>query len=108
MQSEVKHYDRVDSESREARIKTILGLIGDDSRGAAIFDNHCTGCHGREGRETAITPSLYDRVVKLSEYDRLATLLTGKNQMPSWAQLNDSELADLLTFLAKTFETSAP
>ena len=107
MASEVRHYDRVDNESREVRAKAIMGLGGDASNGAAIFANHCTGCHGREGKETAITPSLFERVPALDDQQRAMLLLSGKDQMPSWSQLDDSELADVLAFIASTFTTQA-
>ena len=107
MQTEVRHYERVDNESRDARAKAILGLRGNTETGAAIFANHCTGCHGREGRETAITPSLYDRVSQLNVDERISTLLTGKDKMPSWTQLSDAELADVLAFLDTTFASQA-
>jgi putative heme-binding domain-containing protein len=38
--------------------KSVLELAGDDRRGAALFEQHCTNCHQVAGRGHAIGPSL--------------------------------------------------
>ncbi|MEE2786466.1 MAG: c-type cytochrome [Myxococcota bacterium] len=100
---ELRHYDRVDSESIKARAATVTEISGDAMHGGTIFLNHCTGCHGREGKKTAITPSLFDRVSSLSRDQRAEVLLNGKGGMPAWAQLTNEELADILAYLDATF-----
>jgi mono/diheme cytochrome c family protein len=68
--------------------------------GAALFQKNCAVCHGADlnGRPPAF-PSLKEVQKKMTKYQIVALLKTGRNAMPSFAHLSDAEREALTGFL---------
>jgi mono/diheme cytochrome c family protein len=108
MLSEVGHFEAVDQRSTESRRGGILALEGAIAEGTLIFANHCTSCHGAQGEGSLSAPALKERIPNINETQLVDTLLTGKDNMPSWSHFSDRELADLRAFLVDQFGPTAP
>jgi cytochrome c oxidase subunit 2 len=69
------------------------------ARGAQVYSAHCQACHQPHGQGLKPAfPALDGSQVVASKADQIAILLNGKNQMPSWKQLSDVELAAVSTY----------
>jgi mono/diheme cytochrome c family protein len=101
--AEVGYLDNADSNSVRPRVDRVLGLEGDAAAGAAGFADRCAPCHGDTGEGSGWAPNLYTRVPHRDDPSLLQTLILGRGPMPSWAALDDQELADLLAQLRATF-----
>lgn len=71
-----------------------------EARGAAVYANTCSLCHGtnREGKAPVI-PTLVDVDKRLTEEQIRQTVRYGKNQMPSFGSLPAAQVDDLMKFL---------
>jgi mono/diheme cytochrome c family protein len=99
----VENFGLQDQLELDIRAKAILSLNGFHSEGQKVFGNNCTTCHANDGKGSPSGPSLFERVPSLTDTVLVKTLLSGKDQMPSWAQLSDQELAHLRAFLQVEF-----
>ncbi|MDP2339775.1 MAG: YceI family protein [Deltaproteobacteria bacterium] len=73
---------------------------GDGKRGFQVVQRTCVRCHGKGQMRPELTPGLYDKALIVS---RVRGLKDGDAlQMPAYAldRLTDSELADVVAFLA--------
>src|SRR5690606_39762441 len=68
--------------------------------GYAIYMSNCASCHGtdKEGQENSY-PSLNNLEAKLRETEILSIIQKGKGLMPAFAQLDEAEIAALVSFL---------
>jgi mono/diheme cytochrome c family protein len=107
VKSEVGFFDSIDQNTPEVRAVAVLALEPSVLDGEALFKKHCTPCHGSEGTGTASGPSHFERVPNLTDFEIALTLINGKSPMPSWAALEDQNLADLRAYLRFTFHTAA-
>ncbi len=71
-----------------------------EGKGRALFASNCELCHGadRNGRPPG-TPSLVNIGDELSADQIKSIVRHGKGQMPAFAQLNEDELSDLVSYL---------
>ncbi|MBA82197.1 family 16 glycoside hydrolase [Leeuwenhoekiella sp.] len=69
-----------------------------EQRGALLYNNACTSCHGanRQGNPPAF-PKLTD--LQLSDGEIKDLLFNGKGMMPSFEQLGEEQVNDLIAFL---------
>lgn len=68
-------------------------------RGAKVYAANCSVCHQPNGKGGGAFPALDgDKVVVGPKEGQYQVLLKGKNAMPSWARLSDTELAAVMTF----------
>jgi cytochrome c oxidase subunit 2 len=68
-------------------------------RGAKVYAANCAVCHQPNGKGGGAFPALDgDKVVLGPKAGQYQILLKGKNAMPSWARLSDTELAAVMTF----------
>ena len=68
-------------------------------RGAKVYAANCAVCHQPNGKGGGAFPALDgDKVVLGPKEGQYQILLKGKNAMPSWARLSDTELAAVMTF----------
>lgn len=73
------------------------------SPGEHIYQNQCALCHGDNRRGSPPTfPSLVNIDKLLSDDQIAATIRNGKGRMPSFPNLNDKPLLDLLAYLKKS------
>lgn len=68
-------------------------------RGEKVYAANCAVCHQPNGKGGGAFPALDGSKVVLGPKEgQYKILLNGKNAMPKWAQLNDVELASVMTF----------
>lgn len=96
----------------EVRIDAVLLLEGDALLGQSLYTMECTSCHdGAGGAVSGRGAQITFAVPERSDRSLLRTLLEGRActlTMPSYAELEDQQLADLLVHLRETFtETSS-
>ncbi len=78
------------------RFSTILALDGDASAGESLYASNCAACHGAMG-EGGSGP----RVSGESTDETIEACLSGPDDMPSYAQWSDQDLADVAQFVAE-------
>ena len=68
-------------------------------RGEKVYAANCAACHQPNGKGAGAFPALDgSKIVNGPKEGQQKILLNGKNAMPKWAQLNDVELASVMTF----------
>ena len=68
-------------------------------RGAKVYAANCSVCHQPNGKGGGAFPALDgDKVVLGPKEGQYQILLKGKNAMPNWSRLSDTELAAVMTF----------
>lgn len=78
-----------------SRTDTILSLSGDDAAGEAIFADNCAICHAADGSGGS-GPSLTGEEL---DAELVSIILNGEDSMPSFSELSDQEIADLIAWL---------
>jgi len=81
-----------------SRVWALADLI---ERGARVYASNCAVCHLATGQGAgAIKPLDGSAVVLHDPIEMMQSLLDGRAEgaMPSWRQLNDTELAAVMTF----------
>jgi cytochrome c oxidase subunit 2 len=70
------------------------------ARGEKVYAANCVACHQAAGTGVpAAFPALAgSKVVNGAKEGQIEILLKGKNAMPKWSQLNDVELASVMTY----------
>ena len=70
------------------------------AKGEKVYKSNCVACHQENGQGLPPTfPALAGSKVATGPIaDHLHLVLNGKNAMPKWAQLSDSELAAVITY----------
>ncbi|MBY4896560.1 cytochrome c oxidase subunit II [Cupriavidus sp. AU9028] len=69
------------------------------TRGEKVYASNCAVCHQANGKGAGAFPALDgSKVVLGAKADQMHILLEGKNAMPSWKQLSDTELAAVMTY----------
>lgn len=81
-------------------IKAVLSLEGDSTRGNAIFEINCAGCHGGEA-DGSVGPSLQHIAKHKSQVSLINQVITGKTPPMPKFQPSYQEMADLLSYLEK-------
>ena len=78
-----------------ARVDAITALTGDADNGAAIYAANCAGCHGADGSGGGAP-----RATGRDADEVAAIVLSGEDEMPSFADLlDDQEIADVIAWL---------
>jgi cytochrome c oxidase subunit 2 len=68
-------------------------------RGEKVYAANCAVCHQPNGKGGGAFPALDgDKVVNGPKEAQYRILLNGKNAMPNWSRLSDTELAAVMTF----------
>ena len=68
-------------------------------RGEKVYAANCAACHQANGKGAGAFPALDgSKVVNGPKDGQYKILLNGKNAMPKWTQLNDVELAAVMTY----------
>ena len=79
-----------------AREQAILDLTGDVAAGATLYAGNCATCHAADGTGG----SGPDLVAAQPSSDKVVSLvLYGEDAMPSFADLSDQEIADIVAFV---------
>ncbi|MDJ0600816.1 MAG: cytochrome c [Crocosphaera sp.] len=76
----------------------VLSRQGDVSRGQAIFEINCSGCHGMEA-DGIVGPSLHHVQKHKSKISLIQQVTSGKTPPMPKFQPNPQEMADLLSYL---------
>jgi mono/diheme cytochrome c family protein len=78
-----------------SRTDTILSLSGDDAAGETIYADNCAICHAADGSGGS-GPSLNGEEL---DAELVNVILNGEDSMPSFDELSDQEIADLIAWL---------
>lgn len=79
-------------------INEVLSLPGDVSRGQAIFEINCAGCHGLNA-DGIVGPSLHHVQKHKSKISLIQQVISGKTPPMPEFQPSPQEMADLLSYL---------
>ncbi|WP_107669331.1 cytochrome c [Cyanothece sp. BG0011] len=79
-------------------INDVLSRQGDISRGQAIFEINCAGCHGIDA-DGIVGPSLHRVQKHKSKLSLIQQVISGKTPPMPKFQPNPQEMADLLSYL---------
>ena len=79
-------------------IQEVLSLPGDPTKGDAIFQINCAGCHGLQA-DNNVGPSLQNIPKRKSKVDIIYQVISGQTPPMPKFQPNSQEMADLLTYL---------
>ncbi len=78
------------------------------TRGEALFNNNCFGCHGAMGKSGGVSNTVQQfpdltHVYKRLNRDQISTLLeTGRGRMPSFRHISKKDRGAIINFLLKT------
>ncbi|MGK7940703.1 MAG: c-type cytochrome [Crocosphaera sp.] len=79
-------------------INEVLSRQGDVSRGQAIYEINCAGCHGIEG-DGVVGPSLHHVQKHKSKISLIKQVISGKTPPMPKFQPSPQEMTDLLSYL---------
>lgn len=79
------------------KVWTLQELV---AKGEQVYKANCIACHQENGKGIPGTFPALDgsKIAQGPVADHLHLVLNGKNAMPKWAQLSDSELASVITY----------
>jgi cytochrome c oxidase subunit 2 len=82
-------------------------LAEQKERGAKVYAANCAVCHQPNGKGGGAFPALDgDKVVNGPKDGQYHILLNGKNAMPNWSRLSDTELAAVMTFTRNSWSNN--
>ena len=90
-----------EGEGDAARVDTILSLSGDDVNGETVYSDNCAVCHGING-EGGSGPSMAQASGE-SDEEIVSVVLTGEDEMPSFDNLEDQDIADVLAYIRTNY-----
>ncbi|MDE2047221.1 MAG: cytochrome c oxidase subunit II [Betaproteobacteria bacterium] len=79
------------------------------ARGEKVYSGNCAACHQANGKGAGPIKALDGSAKVLGDKaDQIATLLNGQNNgaMPSWKQLNDVEIASVITYTRNSWSNA--
>lgn len=82
----------------EPYVRDVLALKGDSTRGHAIYEINCAGCHGVEA-DGIVGPSLHNVTKHRSKLGLIEQVTSGKTPPMPKFQPSTQEMADLLSYL---------
>ncbi len=85
-------------EMSDPYINEVLSLQGEVSRGEAIFEINCAGCHGLDA-DGIVGPSLRHVQKHKSKISLIQQVISGKTPPMPKFQPSPQEMADLLSYL---------
>ena len=86
-----------------------LTLAELNTKGASVYAANCVACHQDSGKGVpGAFPALDgSKVVNGPKGDQIAMLLNGKNAMPAWKTLSDTEIAAVITYTRNHWSNKA-
>jgi cytochrome c oxidase subunit 2 len=102
--SDADYASWVDSKKKEMAAMAddpskVYTLEESKERGAKVYAANCSVCHQPNGQGGEAFPALAgSKVVNGPKEGQYAILLNGKNAMPKWNNLSDTELAAVMTY----------
>jgi mono/diheme cytochrome c family protein len=85
-----------------SRVDDILAITGDAANGATVYADNCAACHAADGTG-GTGPSLQGIVAEEGLDEITDVILSGEESMPSFSDLADQDIADLLAYLDESF-----
>jgi mono/diheme cytochrome c family protein len=85
-----------------SRVDDILTLTGDATNGAAVYEENCASCHAADG-SGGIGPSMQGIVAEEGPEEVVDVILEGEDSMPSFSDLADQDIADVVAYLESAF-----
>jgi mono/diheme cytochrome c family protein len=84
--------------SSNARTSSVEKMTGTASSGASIYATKCVSCHGSNGRSGSAGVDVAHEARDEAE-DAIEKILEGGGGMPSFSNLSDQDVADLVAYL---------
>ena len=106
--SEISNFDFLDKQDPLVRAKGISTLQGDEENGGLLYDSNCRTCHTGELTGSETVANLFNVVPLITDEAFARVLLTGKGGMPSWSDLSDQDLADIIAFVNARTSSGEP
>jgi len=95
----------VESEKKKAAAKAddpskVWELADLSARGEKVYNANCAACHQASGKGAGPIKALDGSPLVLSanKTEQIDIMLNGRNAMPAWKQLSDTEIAAVITF----------
>ncbi len=90
-----------------ANTKATKKAVGNATAGADVYQHHCAGCHGDDGKaHTRASTSFHaldyrdPAVMKMSDADLMAIIYDGKNHMPAFGKrLSQDDMANVVAYI---------
>lgn len=82
----------------EPYVQEVLSFKGNSTRGEAIFQVNCAGCHGLNGAGN-VGPSLVNVTKRKSDTQIIRQVISGKTPPMPKFQPSTGDMADLLSYL---------
>nr|WP_245615822.1 cytochrome c oxidase subunit II [Andreprevotia chitinilytica] len=74
------------------------------ARGQKVYESNCVACHKADGKGGGPFPALAGSKIATGPAEaHIHIVLTGKNAMPSWAGLTDTEIAAVISYERNSF-----
>ena len=84
----------------------LTAALGADHKAQSLYKSKCQGCHGADGKASAMGKKLGTRdfqdpdVASMSEDDLARVTKDGKGKMPAYkGKLNDKQIDDLVKYI---------
>jgi cytochrome c551 len=81
-----------------ARAQSIMALSIDMTSGKTLFTTNCASCHGADGKSGSVGRDVA-AIAAGSGSKAVNTMLAGEGEMPSFSDLDNQSLADILGYL---------
>lgn len=91
-------YYYVNMTDSDPYVQRVLSIKGDKTRGEAIFQVNCAGCHGNRGNGN-VGPSLQDISKHKSQTSLINQVISGQTPPMPKFQPSSQDMADLLSYL---------
>ncbi len=77
-------------------------------RGEKVYNANCAACHKDSGAGGGANPALVgSSIVKGAKIDQVKLVLNGKNAMPAWNSMSDTEIAAVITYTRNSWGNKA-
>ncbi|MEB3225307.1 MAG: cytochrome c [Synechococcus sp.] len=86
------------SQASDPYVQQVLALQGNETRGNAIFQINCAGCHGTSA-DGNVGPSLRSVAQRKSDVRLIQQVISGKTPPMPKFQPGPQDMADLLSYL---------
>jgi cytochrome c551 len=86
--------------SGDSRVSSISGLDAELTQGEPVYEANCKTCHGSDGKGAG--GSIKRNVAQVAdeaEEKAIRQILSGSDEMPSFANLSDQNIADVVRYL---------
>ncbi len=81
-----------------ARAPTIAKLTPNTAAGKTLYTDKCSICHGNDGKSGSAARNVAE-IAANSQTRSIEQVISGSSEMPSFANMTDQQIADVLGYL---------